>query len=204
MVSFAGQDATLGEPDRAGIIRPTPLFERLRNDVLTRRPVNVILDPVADIFAGDEISRRQVRQFIGLLRGLAIEANCAVTISAHPSLTGINTGTGLSGSTAWHNSVRARAYFKTATTEAGDEPDPDLRELQWLKNQYGRLAEPIFLRWKNGVFVPELGAGSLDKLAAARKADELFLRLLDRFTAQGRNVSDKLTAACLCAQGVRG
>ena len=68
VVSFAGQDATLGAPDRAGIIRPTPLFERLRNDVLARRPVNVILDPVADIFGGDEISRMQVRQFAGLLQ----------------------------------------------------------------------------------------------------------------------------------------
>ena len=30
LVPLAGEDALLGAPDRAGIIRPTPLFERLR------------------------------------------------------------------------------------------------------------------------------------------------------------------------------
>jgi hypothetical protein len=39
-----------------------------------------------------------VRQFIGLLRGLAITGNSAVLIAVHPSLTGISSGTGLSGS----------------------------------------------------------------------------------------------------------
>jgi hypothetical protein len=40
---------------------------------------------------------------------LAIAANGAVVLVTHPSLTGINSDSGLSGSTAWHNSVRARA-----------------------------------------------------------------------------------------------
>jgi hypothetical protein len=38
---------------------------------------------------------------------------------SHPSLTGINSGTGLSGTTGWHNSVRARMYFV--------RPKPDRR-----------------------------------------------------------------------------
>src|SRR5262249_31901008 len=108
--------------------------------------------------------------------------------------TGISTGTGLSGSTAWHNSVRSRCYLHPATTEKGDEPDPELRELTFLKNNYGPLSERVLLRWKAGVFVPEPSTGSLDKLAADTRAEETFLALVGRFSEQGRAVSASSTA----------
>ena len=103
VLSFAGKDAILAQPDRNGIMRPTPLFERLRRDALQLRPKLIVLDTVADVFAGKEIDRAQTRQFITLLRGLAIDTGAAVVMSAHPSLTGISTDTGLSGNTGWHN-----------------------------------------------------------------------------------------------------
>ena len=151
-----------------------------------------MIDTSADVYAGNENDRMQVRQFVGLLRGLAIEGNCSILLCSHPSLTGISTGTGFSGSTGWHNSVRARMYFKTATTDQGEEPDPELRELVFMKNNYGPIGASILLRWKNGVFVPEAGEGTLEKAAAERRAEELFLTLLKRFNGQGRNVSDKV------------
>jgi RecA-family ATPase len=145
---------------------------------------------VSDIFIGNENDRGQVRQFIALLRRLAIDANTGLIICSHPSLTGINTGTGLSGSTGWHNSVRARMYLRPAVTEEGEEPDPELRELQFLKNNYGPKAVRILLRWKNGVFIPEPGAGSLERAAAEAKAENVFLGTLMRFHREGRNVAD--------------
>jgi hypothetical protein len=36
---------------------------------------------------------------------MAIQANAYIIVNSHPSLTGINSGSGLSGSTGWHNSV---------------------------------------------------------------------------------------------------
>ena len=122
---------------------------------------------------------------------MAIAANSAIIVAGHPSLIGISTGTGLSGSTAWHNSVRSRMYFKPATTDAGDEPDPELRELQFLKNNYGPKAEKILLRWKNGVFVPANVMGSLDKMAADQTAERVFLSLLGKFNHQRRDISPK-------------
>jgi AAA domain len=110
MLSYAGQDAVLGVPNARGIIEPTPLFKHLREAALDIRPKSITIDTVADVFAGNENDRSQVRQFVGMLRGLAIEANAALAILAHPSLSGISSGSGLSGSTAWHNSVRARAF----------------------------------------------------------------------------------------------
>jgi hypothetical protein len=107
----------------------------------------------------------------------------------------MNSGTGMSGSTAWFNSVRAQIYLKAAATRDGDEPDPDLRELEAKKSNYGPLAKTTLLRWKAGAFVVEQGSGGIDRLAAEHRADELFLRLLGRFNQQDRNVSDKPSPA---------
>jgi RecA-family ATPase len=187
-LDFAGKNAVLAAPDRRGVVQTTPLFRQLREAACDIKPKLIGIDTSADVFAGEENDRSQVRQFIGLLRGLAIDASSTVLVCTHPSLTGINTGTGLSGSTAWHNSVRARAYLHPATT------DPQLRELTFKKNNYGPIAERVMLRWKAGVFVPEPSTGSLEELAADRKTEELFLMLLARYAEQGRNVSDKPTA----------
>jgi len=186
VLSFAGRDAILAMPERNAIMRPTPLFERLCREALQLRPKLIVLDTVADTFGGKENDRGQTRQFITMLRGLAIDAGSAIVMSAHPSLTGISTDTGLSGNTGWHNSVRYRMYFKTAP---GD--DPSLRVLECKKSNYGPISESILLRWKDGVYVPEPGKGTPERLAAEAEVDHLFLNLLRRLTEQGRNVSDK-------------
>jgi RecA-family ATPase len=191
ILALAGQDAVLGYADRNSLIQATPLFHKLTEAACDIRPKLIALDTSADVFGGNENDRAQVRQFVGLMRGMAIAANAAVIIAAHPSLTGINSGSGLSGTTAWHNSVRARAYVKTARTEDGAEPDKALRQIEFMKSNYGPVAEAITMRWKNGVFIPEPKSGSLEKLASEAKADNLFLQLLDRFNREGRTVGDK-------------
>jgi RecA-family ATPase len=190
ILSLAGQDAVLGHPDRTGQIKPTSLFVRLKEAACDIRPRMIGLDTAADIFGGNEIDRSQVRQFLGLQRQIAIGANAGVILCTHPSLTGISSGSGLSGSTAWHNSVRARMYLRPAVTEEGEEPDPELRQLEFRKNNYGPLAERILIRWKNGVYVPEPGTGSLERAAADAKTDNIFLEVLSRFTREGRAAID--------------
>jgi RecA-family ATPase len=191
VASYAGKDATLARFDRLGRMEPTPLYHRLHKGACDIRPKIIGLDTVSDIFAGNENDRTQVSAFLGLLRNLAMASNSAVIINTHPSLTGINTGTGTSGSTGWHNRVRSRMYFKPAEIEKGEEIDPDLRVLEFRKNQYGPLGHSILLRWRNGVFIPEPSAGSLEKQAAERRVDDLFLKLLERFICERRNVNHK-------------
>jgi RecA-family ATPase len=187
-LSFAGRDAILAQPDRFGIMRPTPLFDRLRRETLQLRPKLIVFDTVADTFGGKENDRAQTRQFVTMLRGLAIDADSAVVMSAHPSLTGIATDTGLSGNTGWHNSVRYRMYFKTAPGE-----DTSLRVLECKKSNYGPINETIVLRWKDGVYIVEPGKGTFERLAAEAEIDDLFIKLLRRFAERGRNVSDKVS-----------
>jgi RecA-family ATPase len=147
------------------------------------------------VFAGNENDRAQVRQFVTLLRDMAISANAGLLLTSHPSLTGISTGTGLSGSTAWNASVRSRLYFKRAKTEKDEEPDRDLRVLEVMKSNYGPVGETVTVRWKDGLFLPVAGIGNLEKLAAEQKADQLFLALLDRFNGQNRNICEKPNAS---------
>jgi RecA-family ATPase len=195
MLSLAGQDAVMGAPDRSDVIRPTRLFEQVLEAGCDIRPKLIVIDNAADVFAGNENDRAHVRQFVNQLRGLAMQADAGVLMTSHPSLTGMSTGTGLSGSTAWHNSVRSRLYFKKATTEKDEEPDPDMRVLETMKNNYGPNGETILLRWNSGLFVPiNSGIGSLTKMAAEQHTDDLFLKLLDQFSRAGRNVSEKPTA----------
>ena len=191
VISFAGKDAILASVDhRTGRMLPTDLFNKWKREALQIRPKLIVLDTVADVFAGNENDRAQTRQFVTLMRGAAIESGAAVVLASHPSLTGISTNTGLSGSTAWHNSVRARMYLK-AFAESDGNTDSGLRVLEVKKNNYGPISESIILRWRDGVYVPEPRTGSLEKMAADKKVDDLFVTLLRRLTEQGRNVTDK-------------
>ena len=67
------------------------------------------------------------------MQKLAMVAGGSVTVLSHPSLAGIASGSGLSGSTAWHGAFRFRQYLKGAKADGGEQPDDDLRELQFKK-----------------------------------------------------------------------
>ena len=86
------------------MLAATPIFAKLETETRSLRPKLIVIDPCADVFGGDEVNRAQVRKFVSMLRGLAIDFDCAVLLLSHPSLTGLNSGTGTSGSTAWNNS----------------------------------------------------------------------------------------------------
>jgi RecA-family ATPase len=189
IVPLAGHDAVMGAPEgKTGIIKETPIWRGLVSLVKQVAPRLVILDTLADVFAGNEIARQEARQFIGILRGLAIEYSLAVVLLAHPSLSGMASGSGTSGSTAWSNSVRSRLYLETVKTDDGNEIDSDLRVLRTKKANYGPTGAEIRLRWSEGRFVRETPSTGLAKLAADANADRIFLDLLEQFTAEGRNV----------------
>ena len=184
-----GHDTVLALTDSNGQIRPTKMFAQLREAVCDIRPRLLTIDNLADVYGGNEINRVQVRQFITLLRNLAVAAGGATLLTAHPSLTGMASGSGTSGSTGWHNSARARMYMTHPKAEGGVEPDRDLRVLKTMKSNYGPPSEEIKLQWSNGVWAP-IHTG-IDRAAVAQDAERKFLALLERFTREGRNVSHK-------------
>lgn len=187
--SLAGEDALLAvQMQGSSVLHPSDLFTELDRKMEADAPALLVLDTLADLFPGNENDRAQARQFVGMLRGLAIRHSCAVVMLAHPSLSGLNSGSGTSGSTGWNNSVRSRLYLERIKDE-GYEADPDARVLRTMKANYGPTGGEIALRWKHGVFEAEQREQGLDRMAASMKAERVFLKLLDAITAQGRYVS---------------
>ncbi len=187
--SLAGEDALLAVADsRQGTLQTTPLLAELDQALGDYGASLLVLDTLADFHSGQENDRAVARQFIGILRGLALRHECTVLLLAHPSLTGISSGSGLSGSTAWNNSVRSRLYFERVT-EDGYEPDPDQRRLSTKKSNYGKTGNEILVRWQSGAFIPEADISFLDHAAGSMKAHRVFLKLLDAYDQEGRNVS---------------
>src|SRR5262249_30882411 len=85
LVCLAGQDAVLATCTQGNVMRPTPLWERIVRTVEDLGPALVVYDTLADLFAGDENSRPQARQFVQMLRGLALRTRSTALLLSHPS-----------------------------------------------------------------------------------------------------------------------
>jgi RecA-family ATPase len=180
LIPMAGLDAVLAEPDRKGNLAATAIYPKLVSQAMALRPKLIVIDPSADVFGGDEINRAQVRKFVSMLRGLAMDIDCAVLLLSHPSLAGMNTGTGTSGSTAWNNSVRSRLYLEITS--------PETRVLTLVKANHGKVGDKIDMRWNAGVYDLDTGDDPVIESLLNSTVDKLFLELLAIFTAQGQNV----------------
>jgi RecA-family ATPase len=193
IISLAGEDATLAVPDQRQQLVAHPRFAMLETEIADLEPALVVIDTAADTYGGNENDRRQVGQFVRLLRGLALRHDTSIVLCAQPSLSGLNSGSGTSGSTAWNNSARSRLYLERVLTEDRREPDADLRLLRSMKANYAQRGFELQLRWQEGVFVPQLapGGSSLDRSAGRAFADEIFLKMLAIYNRDRRNVSDK-------------
>jgi RecA-family ATPase len=181
LISMAGLDAVLAEPDRHKNLTATDRYMKLVSRAKALRPKLIVIDPSADVFGGDEINRGQVRKFISMLRGLAMEIDCAVILSSHPSIAGMISGTGTSGSTGWSNSVRSRLYLEVTS--------PETRNLKLMKANHGKTGEKIEMRWQDGIYVLDDGNDPLVETLVKSSIDRLFLELLALFNEQGQNFS---------------
>lgn len=186
--SLAGEDALLATESNLRLVE-TALYREMDARAESDRPSLIVIDTLADVYPANENDRAKVRQFVGMLRHLALKHGCAVILLAHPSLSGLNSGSGMSGSTAWNNSVRSRLYLSRVTVD-GHEPDPDKRILSTKKANYGRVGEEVSLRWQRGVFEAAqqvvVTEGETD---GTPKAERVFLKMLRTFAEQGRKVN---------------
>lgn len=153
------------------------------------------IDTLADVRPANESDQAKARQFVGILRGLAIRRRCAVMLLAHPSLSGLRAGTGLSGSTARNNPVRS-GLQPSRIRDDGHEPNPVRRVLTAMRTNHDRTAGEIAMTWCCGAFAADPEPTSTDALAAGAKAERVFLELLDTFTDQGRTVSASPSGNC--------
>lgn len=172
--SFVEEDPVLANFSKEGKIQKTKLFRQVSQFIEAINPKLLVLDTLSNIHTGNEVDKQVAVQFINLLKPIAAKHNCAVLLLAHPSMSGMESGE--FGSRGWHNTVRSRLFLKK-------DKDSDLRVLTVEKQNYGATGGEMFLRWVRGAF--DHG----DDLIDTTEAETEFLRMLDKFTLQGRNVS---------------
>ena len=200
ILSLAGWDAIMSAWNRmTNTMAPTQLFADVEQRVRDTGARLVIFDTLSDMHSGQENDRTHARQVVSQFRGLAIRHSCAVLLLAHPSLTGMATGTGASGSTAWNNSVRSRLYLERVLVD-GEEADPDLRKLTTKKANYGPVGAEVLWRWTDGAFKLKAADTGLDRAAAEARAERVFMDLLHAREAQGRPVSHSPSSTYAPAQ----
>jgi RecA-family ATPase len=190
LISRVGLDNFLMVYEADGRGKPTPFFHQLFALAKETGAQLIVIDTSADVFGGNEIVRSQVRQFIGLLARLAAEIDGAVVLLAHPSLAGLTSGRGESGSTAWHNTVRSRLYLEVpdAKMEEAAEIESDVRVLARVKANYAARGR-ITLRRDRGVFVLEAGGDTAGDRGRASDAERAFLAGLAELQAQQHRVN---------------
>jgi RecA-family ATPase len=190
ILSLAGKDALLAVTDRNKLLQPTTLYHALLKRAELFRPRQIVLSSSANLYGGNEMDRAQVTQFIGLLTRLAIAADGSVILISHPSLTGMSNDSGISGSTSWHNAVRAQFYLKSLKDDGQNgQATSDMRLLEFKKSQYGPVEKSAPLKWRNGMFLPEASISDYEKAANDQKADQTFRTLMIKFLARGERVS---------------
>jgi RecA-family ATPase len=175
----------------------TPLFQQMLGEVKAFGAQLVIMDTLSDVFAGNEIDRNQARHFVQqCLALMAREINGGVIACAHPSLSGIKTDTGESGSTGWGGAFRSRLYLNYPKTDKDDdEPtDTDERLLTGKKSNWAKAGDFIEMRWHDGVFIGKSPPTGIITSIERRTAERAFLDLLDAVTTERQPVSPNVSA----------
>lgn len=200
LMARAGMANTLVSfgPDR----RPmrTAFFGLLESEIDRIRPRAVVLDNVAQIFAGNENDRFEVTAFCNELTGLAKRFGCAVILLGHVAKT---EGSEYSGSTAWNGAVRSRLWLRFR--------DDGLRELSRAKSNYSDRGASVAFDWQDGA-LGEVDQADDTGAARAKSAEAVVLAGLDRLTerqiacshiATARTFLPRLMAQAELLNGVR-
>lgn len=155
-----------------GEMKLRAVWRQLRDDAVAFGADVVVLDTLADIYAGEEQDRSQVNTFVKSALGrLANDIGGSVIALGHPSKAGLSSGDGTSGSTAWSNAVRSRLYLRQ---HKGKGPTASsFRELESMKVNYGPRGSLLKLRWHRGAFEVVAGAVQPSSIAAGTAFPQL-------------------------------
>ncbi len=206
VIPMIGKNTIIGSiRARTGLVKAEPAYEMLKKEIANFKPQLVIVPNRVHLFSCNQISDSDAIQCLSLLHALCEEFGCAILMPAHPSLAGMSSGAGTSGSVQWSNNVRLRLFLSRLKPEKDQPEDADARTLQVMKANWSAIGQTINLRYSEGVFVSE---GEEEKRRAANagktpyeieqadwaRAEAEFLRLLDKHMEQGSKVNAAPTA----------
>ena len=166
VVSRLGDDNLIMLFSRNNRGKRTPFWQQILDTGKRVGADLIIIDTLADVFAGNENERPQVRQFVqAALARLAQELNCAVLICAHPAKVG---DSGYSGSTAWDATLRSRLYL-----ERRDDTElaSNYRYLSKKKSNYSTIDDEIKMEYVAGCFKMKHRIDSIEIEPGASRED---------------------------------
>jgi hypothetical protein len=152
VLDLVGRESILYAPDPRTGNPFTPAFDTLAKRMRDLGTEALFVDGITDTFGGNENARAEVKRYVNALVGLIPEDRGAVILIGHVSKSTANGigGEGYSGSTAWHNSTRARWYL-TAETRSGDEGEQAARTgkliLELQKSNHSEIGTRIEFAW---------------------------------------------------------
>ena len=153
IIDLVGTDTILWDRDPRTGTTITPAYGLLQERMASHQTEVLIVDGVSDTFAGNENSRGEVKRYVNGLVALIPPDTGAVLLIGHVSKLGSTAGAngeGYSGSTGWHNSVRARWYLYPEATQSEDgERDARTGDLilDLQKSNNGRTDQSIRFTW---------------------------------------------------------
>lgn len=154
LLDLVGRPSVLWERDPRTGNALTAAYGQLAERMKEFGPEVVIVDGVADTFGGNENARSEVKAYVNALLGLIDPERGAVLLIAHINRTtalNVETSEGYSGSTQWHNAVRARWYLYPEMEADEDSKGPKLPTgnlfLKVQKSNLGKKAEAMVFAW---------------------------------------------------------
>jgi hypothetical protein len=167
----AGKPNTLLTFQQDKTARPTPLMKQIRDECSSYKPSLLILDNVAQMYAGLENDRYQVTAFCNELTGIARAHNLCVLLLGHVAKA---EGSEYSGSTAWEAAVRTRLWL--------DRTESGLLQLHRKKANYSDQ-DSLTLEYVNG-YLRNVGTMVDAAPMMARALQPRVLEALAHYTAQ--------------------
>jgi hypothetical protein len=174
VLDLVGHDVILWERDPQSGNTVTPAFVRLRQRMVRSHRQVLIVDGVSDTFAGNENSRADVKRYVNALLSVVPADDGALLLLGHvakPIASNPSSSEGYSGSTQWHNAVRARWYlYPELVQDENDRPQRSGRlQLELQKSNLGAVTPAMSFRWDDAarMFVGEasiVGGGIVDSI----------------------------------------
>ncbi|MPZ47022.1 MAG: AAA family ATPase [Betaproteobacteria bacterium] len=179
IVELVGHDSILWDRDPRTGLCVTPAFGQLEARMRDSGAKVLMVDGVTDTFGGNENARTEVKRYVNALLALVPSDTGALLLVGHVAkLTAGNAATseGYSGSTGWHNAVRARWYLypETEQDEDGGRAQRTGRlQLELQKSNLGPNEQAMTWHWDDQahMFLPEPAPSHLDRKVQDR--DEL-------------------------------
>lgn len=180
-------DASLINMSRTSAAVTTDLYRQFDMTMGVIRPVSAWVDNKGLVITGNESDRTFIASSMRACQLLAGKHACAFGMLAHPSNTGMNSGTGASGSTAAFAGVRSVINM---TKPDGEDADPDARMLDNNKTNYAKTGTQVNIKWQLDHYIcTDIQRRAGDEIGKMDKAERVFLKLLRWHIAHGLEVS---------------